>query len=52
MHFFTKKLEPTEKNMASHESRDPEATMCKFEERRFNTLRENGICKKVNQSIN
>ena len=28
--FFTIKLEPTEKNMASYESRDPEETMCEI----------------------
>ena len=28
--FFTKNWEPTEKNMASHESRDPEETMCEI----------------------
>ena len=28
MHFLTENWEPNEKNMASHESRDPEETMC------------------------
>ena len=28
--FFTQKWEPTEKNMALHESRDPEETMCEI----------------------
>ena len=27
---FHQKWEPTEKNMASHESRDPEETMCEI----------------------
>ena len=30
MHFSPKNWEPTEKNMASHESRDPEETMCEI----------------------
>ena len=30
MHFSPKHWEPTEKNMASHESRDPEETMCEI----------------------
>ena len=49
---FHQKLEPTEKNMASHERRDPEKPCVKFEESRLNTLRENRICQKVNQSAN
>ena len=30
MHFSPKNWEPTEKNMASNESRDPEETMCEI----------------------
>ena len=30
MHFSPKNWEPTEKNMASCESRDPEETMCEI----------------------
>ena len=30
MHSSPKNWEPTEKNMASHESRDPEETMCEI----------------------
>ena len=30
MHFLPKKWEPTEKNMTSHENRNPEETMCEF----------------------
>ena len=30
MHFLPKNWEPTDTNMASHESRDPEETMCEF----------------------
>ena len=30
MHFSPKNWEPTEKNMTSHESRDPEETMCEI----------------------
>ena len=30
MHFLPKNWEPTEKNMASHKSRDPKDTMCEI----------------------
>ena len=33
--------EPTEMNMASHERRQVEESMCEFEASRLNTLREN-----------
>ena len=52
MHFSPKNWEPTEKNMAPHESRDPEKPCVEFEERLLNTLRENRMCQKIYQSDN
>ena len=39
MHFSPKNWEPTEKNMASHKSRDPEETMCDKRAARVSYLR-------------